>query len=243
DLDAVLRLARSAPPLEDLPAPRAVSPSASARCRIGVARDAAFHFYYPENLEALQAAGADLVFFSPLETPSLPAVDGLYLGGGFPEVFMDALAANAGLRADLRAAIEAGMPVYAECGGLMYLARSLTWGTTTRPMVGALPCDVEMTPRPQGHGYVHLVTTGEHPWLPPEQGVRGHEFHHSRLRDLDHARFAYRVQRGHGINGEADGIRYRNVLAGYTHLHALATPTWAPGFVNAVAGLASLERA
>ncbi|MFQ5616945.1 MAG: hypothetical protein ACE5GO_10880 [Anaerolineales bacterium] len=209
---------------------------ATGRPRIGIAQDRAFSFYYPRNLDALREAGAGLVPLDTLADPHLPDVDALYLGGGFPEVFMDELAANTSLREEIRTAIEAGLPTYAECGGLMYLARSLTWGERTRSMVGVLPCDVEMTTRPQGHGYVRLRATGDNPFFPPGSEVRGHEFHHSRLVNAGDVRFAYRVTRGNGVDGQHDGLLYKNVLASYTHLHALGAPGWAAGFVRAASG-------
>lgn len=207
--------------------------------RIGVIRDRAFSFYYPENLEALQDAGAELVFIDSLREAHLPTVDALYIGGGFPEVFLRELEANTPLRAEIRAAIEEGLPVYAECGGLMYLARSITWHDQRGEMIGALPFDVVMADQPQGHGYVELEVIGENPLFARGTRVRGHEFHHSRLNlegghDWRGLGYAYRVVRGHGLDGTRDGIVYKNVLASYTHLHALSTPEWAKAFVNKV---------
>lgn len=203
--------------------------------RIGVLRDRAFSFYYPENLEALQDAGAELVFIDSLRDAHLPTVDALYIGGGFPEVFLRELEANASLRAEIRAAIEDGLPVYAECGGLMYLARSITWRDQHGEMVGALPFDVVMMDKPQGHGYVELEVIADNPFFARGARVRGHEFHNSRL-DLDPSlgglQYAYRVTRGYGLDGVRDGIVYKNVLASYTHLHALSTPEWARALVN-----------
>ncbi|MCX7838183.1 MAG: hypothetical protein N2559_01820 [Anaerolineae bacterium] len=205
--------------------------------RIGIVRDRAFSFYYPENLEALQDAGAELVFIDALHDAHLPTVDALYIGGGFPEVFLRELEANASLRAEIRAAIEDGLPVYAECGGLMYLARAIVWQGTRGEMVGALPFDVVMTDKPQGHGYVELEVVGDNPLFARGARVRGHEFHNSRIdlsgqADLQGLGYAYRVTRGHGLDGARDGIVYKNVLASYTHLHALSTPEWAKAFVS-----------
>jgi cobyrinic acid a,c-diamide synthase len=236
DLPRVLALAASAKPLPSaLPAAVPVSPS-PPRVRIGLARDKAFGFYYPDDLMALEAAGAEIVPFNTLRDASLPQVDGLFIGGGFPEMFMPELQANAALRADIRAAIEDGLPVYAECGGLMYLARSLRWQDDLYEMVGALPADVVMHERPVGRGYVELQTTADAPWPitagDTPQTVRGHEFHYSSLENLaPDLRFAYCVQRGHGIDGQRDGIVYRNVLASYAHLRSGAGTDWAPQFV------------
>ena len=241
DLPRVLRLTASAAPLPSTPAPQAaampVVPAPSQpRVRIGLARDKAFGFYYPDDLLALEAAGVEVVPFDTLQDASLPAVDGLFIGGGFPEMFMPALQANASLREDIRTAIEAGLPVYAECGGLMYLARTLRWKDGVYDMVGALPVDVVMHERPVGRGYVELQTTADAPWpisteaTPPT--LRGHEFHYSSLENMaPELKFAYRVLRGHGVDGERDGIVYRNVLASYAHLRSGAGADWAPRFV------------
>jgi cobyrinic acid a,c-diamide synthase len=166
----------------------------------------------------------------------LPAIDGLIIGGGFPETCIDALEANAGLRSAIRAAIEAGLPTYAECGGLMYLARSITWHGRSARMVGAIPGDAVMHERPVGRGYVHLQETAAMPWGSAETGtLRGHEFHHSSLENVDPAvAFAYRVQRGHGVDGVHDGVLVHNLLASYAHLRSAAGTSWAPRFVDFV---------
>jgi cobyrinic acid a,c-diamide synthase len=215
------------------------APLATAACgrapdlRIGIARDRAFGFYYPEDLESLQRAGAELVFFDTLNDSHLPAIDGLFIGGGFPEVMAADLAANQSMREQIRAQVDSGLPTYAECGGLMYLARSIRWRNVSYPMVGALPADVQMQARPVGRGYVHLEPTAAHPWPgEPPQPLRAHEFHHSQLVDIDPAlRFAYRVQRGHGVDGEHDGIVFGNTLASYAHLRSVAGHDWPARFV------------
>ncbi len=231
DLDAVRRLAQTAAPLHGVPAPAA----APRRCdlRIGIARDRAFGFYYADDLAALQAAGAELVPIDTLHDAQLPAIDGLFIGGGFPETCMDELQSNVALRSALRSAIQAGLPTYAECGGLMYLSRSITWRGRTAAMVGAIPGDAVMHPRPVGRGYVQLQSTGDAPWGSAGEAVRGHEFHHSSLHNLDSGvRFAYRVQRGQGVDGLHDGLRVHQVLASYTHLRSGAGSSWAPRFVE-----------
>jgi cobyrinic acid a,c-diamide synthase len=202
--------------------------------RIGIARDQAFAFYYPDDLAALEAAGARLVPFDTLRDARLPAVDGVFIGGGFPEMFMAELQANVSLRGELRAAIDAGLPVYAECGGLMYLARSIAWNGQVAHMVGAIPGDAVMHERPVGRGYVHLRETAAHPW--PLAGaareLRAHEFHHSSLDNLaPEVGFAYRVTRGHGVDGTRDGIVHRNVLASYAHLRSVGGNEWAARYV------------
>jgi cobyrinic acid a,c-diamide synthase len=210
--------------------------------RLALFRDRAFTFYYPENLEALAAAGAELVFVDAFRDATLPNVHALYIGGGFPEIFMAELSANASLRASVKAAAAAGLPIYAECGGLMYLARRITWGERSAEMAGVLPCDVEMTGRPQGHGYVEAVVDADNPFFPVGAVMRGHEFHNSRLiphvpgtcevpGTFDGVPTAYRLTRGNGIGEGRDGLVYRNVLASYTHLHAAGAPAWASGLI------------
>ena len=221
----------------------AVPPPARSRVRIsqgrpvvvGIARDRAFGFYYPDDLEVLERAGAQLLFFDTLRDARLPKVDGLVIGGGFPEMFMRELEANTPLRGEILAAIEAGIPAYAECGGLMYLARSLSWRGDTRRMVGAIAGDVVMHERPVGRGYVRLVPTEAHPWT--ERGedpveIPAHEFHYSSIEGLDpHTRFAYRVARGFGVDGKSDGIVVNNLLATYAHLRSAGSCDWAARFV------------
>ncbi|MCG3188630.1 MAG: Cobyrinate a,c-diamide synthase [Burkholderiaceae bacterium] len=203
--------------------------------RIGIARDRAFGFYYPDDLAALEAAGAELVPIDTLRDARLPAIDGLFIGGGFPETCMAELEANAALRAAIQAAVAAGLPTYAECGGLMYLARSLHWRGRSARMVGAIPGDAVMHERPRGRGYVHLQETGAMPWGGGGALLRAHEFHHSSLENLDPALpFAYRVRRGHGIDGTNDGVVIHNLLASYAHLRSAAGTNWAPRFVDFV---------
>jgi cobyrinic acid a,c-diamide synthase len=243
DLDLLLGVAREAPPF---PATPATIDSATARAggmpvRIGIARDAAFGFYYPGDLDALRAAGAELVGFDTLRDRRLPQVDGLFIGGGFPEMHMDALAANSVLRAEVRKAIEAGLPAYAECGGLMYLARSIEWNGRAAGMVGVIPADIVMHARPVGRGYVHLRETGRGLW--PRSHTRqaplihAHEFHYSSVENLAPGiRFAYEVERGHGIDGRHDGIVHKNLLASYAHLRDVADNRWARRFVGFAQG-------
>lgn len=239
DLEAVLEIARAAPAWE-LSAERAgaAPPEAappgdeSRRPVIGVIRDQAFSFYYPENLEALEACGARLEFIDALHSPGLPKVDALYIGGGFPELFLEALSQNVRFRQDVRQAVEAGLPVYAECGGLMYLSRSITHAGQRAEMVGVLPCEVEMTATPQGHGYVLAECAGENPFFAPGARLRGHEFHNSRLLNLPEGwPAALRLERGAGIGGQRDGLVYRNVFASYCHLHTSGAPGWAESLV------------
>lgn len=241
NLDRLLALSREAPQLSVAMATAGDAPArpGGSPVRVGIAHDAAFGFYYPGDLEALTAAGAELVAFDTLRDERLPQVDGLFLGGGFPETHMDALSANAAMRARVREAVEDGMPAYAECGGLMYLARSIEWGGRRAEMVGAVPADIVMHARPVGRGYVHLRETGRSPWprapAPDAPPIRAHEFHYSSVENLEPGiEFAYAIERGYGIDGRHDGIVVKNLLASYTHLRDVAGNRWARRFVDFV---------
>ena len=240
DLGRVRALAASAGALpRDAAVAAGVQPAAAqgwrAGVRIGVARDRAFGFYYPDDLAALEAAGAELVPIDTLHDARLPAIDGLVIGGGFPEACLHELEANASLRGALHEAICAGLPTYAECGGLMYLARSIRWQGRSARMVGVIPGDAVMHERAVGRGYVHLEPTDAMPWGAGAAALRGHEFHHSSLENLDATvAFAYRVRRGHGVDGVHDGVVVHNLLASYTHLRSGAGADWPRRFVDFV---------
>jgi cobyrinic acid a,c-diamide synthase len=199
--------------------------------RIAIAQDAAFGFYYPDDLEALARAGAELVPFDTLSDAALPPADGLFIGGGFPETQAAGLAANESLRRQIRNALEGGMPAYAECGGLIYLSRGLSWRGEHHDMVGFVPGDTVLHDRPVGRGYATLKETGVAPWSgSPVPGtlLYAHEFHHASLEnlpgDLD---YAYQVTRGHGIDGRRDGLVLGNLLAGFCHQRDVAANRWA----------------
>ncbi|NWF93049.1 MAG: hydrogenobyrinic acid a,c-diamide synthase (glutamine-hydrolyzing) [Syntrophaceae bacterium] len=231
DLDQILKIAQGFSPPR--PSPRALEESRerAPEVRLGVMHDQVFNFYYPENLEALRQENAELIFINSLQD-RLPPVDGLYIGGGFPEFFVKQLEENRLLRKDIAESIEAGLPVYAECAGLMYLCRKIHWQGRSHEMVGVIPAEVEISQRPEGHGYVLAEVTDENPLLPIGLTIRGHEFHHSRLSVKNGIRFAYEIKRGHGIDGKRDGIFYKNLFASYMHLHASGTPCWAEAFVS-----------
>lgn len=205
------------------------------RVRIGVIRDSAFPFYYPENLEALERAGAELVWTRSIDAPRLPAIDALYLGGGFPETHARALSGNTGFRDSLRRAVESGLPVYAECGGAVYLGRRLHYQGETFEMVGVLPVEFEFCQRPQGHGYTSWTIDRENPFYTVGSEVRGHEFHYTRARDFDTAAMetVARVDRGEGFESGREGIMVKNAVAFYGHVHALGCREWAEGMVRA----------
>lgn len=234
DLEKLLAISEAAP----LKAPKVATVStfpSAQKIRIGVAQDTAFGFYYADDFDALVAAGAEIIPFDTTKDSHLPQVDALYIGGGFPEVFAEELEANISIRTDIRLAIEAGLPVYAECGGLMYLSRQITYKGNTHAMVGAIPGDVVMHNKPIGRGYVHLQENQQHPWPKAqhnENTIRAHEFHYSSLENLPaDSKFAYSVARGHGIDGKNDGYIKHNLLASYAHLRSTGSCYWATRFV------------
>jgi len=235
DLDLLLDIARRAP-LPQGPAAWTEPAAPAADITIGIARDSAFGFYYPDDLLALERAGANLVPFNTLTDTTLPKVDALFIGGGFPETHMAELEQNSALRRAIRNAIEAGLPAYAECGGLMYLARSLTWRGKRREMVGVIAGDILMHERPQGRGYVCLTETRDSPWPRREAApskIAAHEFHYSGLQNFSHSgRFAYDVVRGTGIDGKHDGLIYKNLLACYSHQRDTRQNRWTGRFVD-----------
>jgi cobyrinic acid a,c-diamide synthase len=215
----------------------AAPPQPARSLRVGIMRDAAFGFYYEDDLQALQEGGAELVPINALQDKQLPPIDGLVIGGGFPESFMTELEANASLRDEIKQAIDNGLPTYAECGGLMYLARSLTWKGRTHAMAGVIPGDVVMHERPVGRGYVRLKETGASPWdaEAPDDDIHAHEFHYSSLENLPEGLiYAYEVLRGHGVDGKRDGIVYKNLLASYTHLRSTRRFSWVKRFLALV---------
>ncbi len=236
DLDAILAAARSAPALPDSPRPPAPALMGDRPVRLGVVMDAALWFYYEENLAALRAAGAAIVPLSLLDAAPWPAIDGLYLGGGLPELHIQALSANNRRREEVRALAASGLPVYAECGGFMYLADAVRVGGVDHPMSGVLPVTVEMCPRPQGLGYIEAVVSAENPYHPKGLTLRGHEFHFSRALGAKGLRFGLALSRGRGMvageGGIVDGVVAGNLFAGYTHIYAPAAPHWAPAFVT-----------
>ena len=204
------------------------------RPRIGIIRDSAFQFYYPENIDALTAAGADVVFISPLTDETMPDLDALYIGGGFPETHAAVLAENVVFRNAVKAAADAGMPIYAECGGLMYLGHSLVLDRTY-PMADVLPIVFGFSEKPQGHGYTIVSVARENPYYPAGTELKGHEFHYSKVLEWqgEDASLAFSMKKGRGLVNRKDGMVYKNVLATYTHIHALGVPGWAHALVRA----------
>jgi len=217
--------------------PQPVSSIENPVPRIGIIRDSAFQFYYPENIEALSDGGAEVVFISPLKDRELFELDALYIGGGFPETHAEQLANNKSFSRQLKALADDGFPIYAECGGLMYLGEKLVLEDKSYPMAGILPVAFDFYKKPQGHGYTIVTVEGENPYYDVGTEIRGHEFHYSRVSNWSGGKndLVFRMKRGVGVDKDRDGIVYKNVLATYTHVHALGTPEWAGALIrNAV---------
>ncbi len=206
-----------------------------ATITIGIIRDSAFQFYYPENFEQLEKGGAKLLQISALKEKKLPEIDALYIGGGFPETHAILLAKNRDFKRSLRKRVEEGLPVYAECGGLMYLGNALELDNKTYPMAGIFPVKFSLGKKPQAHGYTIVEINRKNPFYKKGVVLRGHEFHYSRVVEIESKEgmmFSFKMRRGNGIADKKDGLCYKNVLATYTHLHALGSPEWADGLIK-----------
>ncbi len=235
DLDLLLRIAGERQPLplgEDTAfRPISAADSGQEKVRIGVARDAAFCFYYEDNIDLLRAAGADLVFFSPLEDSHLPpGLQGLYLGGGYPELHARQLSANQAMHNQIRTFAKAGQPIYAECGGFMYLCQAIIdLEEAEFPMIGLYPFRTRMQPRLRSLGYRQPVVVRDCLMGPASTVLHGHEFHYSAIEeDHPHVASVFRL-----ADGRPEGYSHNNTLAGYTHLHWGRTPEVASHFVQA----------
>lgn len=234
DLDTLLAFANQAVPV---PTPQVASLSQlpASGLNLAYANDQSFGFYYQEDLDTLRNSGVTLTPLNTLLDRQLPDVDGLIIGGGFPEMFIDELTANSALRADIQRAVVEGMPVYAECGGLMYLSRSLRWNDKQGDMVGVIPGDTVMGARPVGRGYATLAETEDGIWPAQHENIPAHEFHYSHLENLPtDLTYAYRVLRGQGIDGQRDGYVQHNLLASYCHRRGSGARGWIAPFLNTV---------
>ena len=242
DLDLFIKIASSASNLPQTDY-QLVTQNKPITLKVGIARDAAFGFYYPGDLNAFRAEGVQLVEFDTLKDKNLPEVDALFIGGGFPESWMEELEANVTLRQQIKNAIESGLPVYAECGGLMYLSNTVYWKDKKAQMVGAINTDIEMNKRPQGRGYVSLKRTKDFLWKnsvkeTTNNEILAHEFHYSGVKNPEnltadsHIKYAYEMKRGNGITGNHDGLIYKNLLANYAHLRDTSRYHWVSEFVE-----------
>ncbi|MCF6190251.1 MAG: cobyrinate a,c-diamide synthase [Cocleimonas sp.] len=260
NLEVLMEVANSAEKLENIEPLNLNNIETSKKLRLGICEDSAFGFYYAGDKLALEQAGAELISFSPLDDEKLPDnLDGLFIGGGFPETHMNQLAENVSMRMSIHNAIENGLPTYAECGGLMYLSQNLYWNKQSAPMVGIIPADTQMHDKPQGRGYVKLEETSAMLWDTQDRGdidqknsetkdpiINAHEFHYSRLENTDEMKkkgiFAYKVHRGVGITGEHDGWVYKNLLANYSHMRDTKSFHWASRFMGFVRNISDKSK-
>jgi cobyrinic acid a,c-diamide synthase len=223
--------------------PERVATSASADVvRVGVPSDHAFSFYYEDNLDLLREQGAEIVWFSPMTDASLPSgLDALYLGGGYPELHAKQLSGNRQMLEEVRRFAASGRPVYAECGGMLYLSESLSVDEDSYAMARVLPLSMQMTDRLVQFGYVTVEFTED--CLLGRKGtvVRGHSFHHSRIASQGEVATSYHVQYSMSGKEEREGFRRGNVLASYIHLHFRANPAVAENFVAAIRQARSLQ--
>jgi cobyrinic acid a,c-diamide synthase len=237
DMETVMQIARQAP---SVLIPSALTEGSgmtikTAPVKIGVIRDSAFQFYYQENIDSLRKAGAEVILFSAL-TDDLPdSLDALYIGGGFPETHAERLSANKKMLSALKRAADNGLPIYAECGGLMYLGEALVTDGKSFPMTGIFPITFGVHKKPQGHGYAIAEVVSLNPFFEKGITLKGHEFHYSHVLGISEnnfCSFAFNMIKGNGIVNKIDGIFFRNVLATYMHLHAAGTPAWVDGIIR-----------
>ncbi|HLB21041.1 MAG TPA: hypothetical protein VK605_02960, partial [Solirubrobacteraceae bacterium] len=223
DIDRLLEVTRIS-----RPEPDQVVSVTSPDARVGVARDEAFCFYYEDNLDLLRQAGAELVEFSPIDGPFPEGLDGLYIGGGYPELHAARLAANEPVKQTIRDFAANGGPIYAECGGLMYLGQTLELEDEAHALCGILPFSTRM-PAPLKIAYVEIDTTGG--LFGPGRAARGHLFHHSEVIDEPAVERCFRLTTPRG-DERAEGYQVANVLGSYVHVHFGSAPDLATAFVD-----------
>lgn len=255
DLDKIINISQFHPPRHiksAIPQIKTEQQAPEPSLKLGYINDSAFGFYYPGDLEALESAGAELITINALKDAALPEnIDGLFIGGGFPEERLAQLEANRSLRQSIFKAIEAGLPSYAECGGLMYLCRSIITDKQQKEMVGIIPADAKMEDIPQGRGLIRFSETENMPWpggsysgdsysgdqndeeIDNQKIISAHEFHYSHLINISsELHYAYKIHRGCGVNGKDDGIIHKNLLASYAHLQDTRQNHWARRFIT-----------
>lgn len=230
DIDKLLQLAKSAPPLRKI---NTQFRAANLKCKIGIFVDAPFSFYYHENIELLKGLGAEICTINSISDRSIkPDVSGVIIGGGYPEVFSKELEDNFSMRQSLKKRISDGMPVIGECGGLLYLCKSIEFNGERRKMVGLFDCEVAMCNRPKALSYVELESQKNSILSSYGERIRGHEFHYSSIEDIS-GDFAFKVLRGTGIKDRQDGITLYNAIGMYTHLHYHSCPNVPKRFLKA----------
>lgn len=230
DLDRLFKIAQKAPE----PSVVVEKEMESRRVRLGVARDKAFSFYYQDSLDYLEEKGVQLVFFSPMKDEIIPDVDGLYFGGGFPEMFIDDLSRNHSMINSITGAYQNGMPIYAECGGYMYLCRELEeWSGQVWKGAGLVPARVKMTRNLQALGYIEARALKDSLLAAAGQVLRGHEFHYSCMEAMDKCPNAFAFYGGFNADGRSEGYADLNLLASYLHIQMRSHPEAVERFINA----------
>ncbi|NOZ77549.1 MAG: hydrogenobyrinic acid a,c-diamide synthase (glutamine-hydrolyzing), partial [Euryarchaeota archaeon] len=235
DVDRVIEIAGSAPEMEEVEVNPIYQPEDKTSARLGLVRDECFTFYYEDTLDAFRAAGVEIVEVDSLRDRSLPQIDMLYIGGGFPEMFAEVLEKNTSFRESVRDFCESGNPCWGECGGLMYLGESITTKEgESYEMTGVLPVATKMEERFQALGYVKNRVIKDNIISRKGDLLLGHEFHHSAMEVRGDVEYALKAERGKGIDGAHDGIVQDRVFASYMHLHVLSYPRMVENFVGAV---------
>ena len=244
DMPAVIRIANESPLLQHENFDNTKNEfEDQEKVRIGYFKDQSFSFYYPENLEMLIDAGAELIPISPIQDTELENLDALYIGGGFPETNLTKLELNRELMQLLKEMAEDGFPIYAECGGLMYLAKDIEWKEKKYSLTNVLPISIRMHDKPQGHGYFRAIVDSENPFFSTGRQLNGHEFHYSAIHEFDeNIKSVLSVIRGNGIINGRDGLVYKNVFATYLHVHALASPEWVDGMIESAKKFKELKK-
>lgn len=215
--------------------PAAITESKQYNLRIAYAKDAAFGFYYPDDLEIFRQYGATLIPFDTLHDKDIPEADALFIGGGFPEKCMKALQQNSQLKDKIKSALINGLPAYAECGGLMYLCNTITYEGDSAKMVGLINSNCIMTAKPQGRGYTQFNENTHSIWQAQNSQIHAHEFHYSHLDNLPgDSTFAFDISRGQGIYNNQDGIVIHNTLACYAHQRHTQQNPWITRFLDFV---------
>ncbi len=209
---------------------------------IGIIRDEAFGFYYPDDIERFKYYGVKIKWIDSIRDKSLPHIDALFLGGGFPELNLSRLSKNKKFIKSIKLFIEKNKPMYAECGGLMYLCNTISINNKSHKMSGIIDADVTMNEKPIGRGYVNLSVTKHHPWLKNSKIVNAHEFHYSSIKtNKKKYKYGFKVTRGYGVNGKSDGILYKNLVACYSHLRSTKKNNWIEQFLKYVNNIKNHE--
>jgi len=227
DIEKILQIIQTPPPLKTSSTKLYKKPKTT----IAVALDSSFNFYYRDNLEALKREGANIKFFSPVKDKKLPQCDGIYIGGGFPEILGEALEKNQTMKKKIKQLSEENIPIYAECGGLMYLTKSIDYGKKIRKMVGIFDAETKMTKKMKLN-YTQGNIISKNIISKKKHALQGHEFHYSKLESVSSdSKFAYELKIGEGIHNHFDGLIQNNTLASYGHLY-FDSSDYAKIFVN-----------